>query len=109
MKIERDTVEVLSGIRYGHTLGAPITLRIANRDWANWQERMAADPVETPPEPATRGRPGHADLTGALKYGHDDVREVLERATARETARRRAGGAVRRQLHAPVGVASPTH
>src|SRR5258707_9692584 len=109
MKIERDTVEVLSGIRYGHTLGAPITLRIANRDWANWQERMAADPVETPPEPVTRVRPGHADLTGALKYGHDDVREVIERASSRETAARVAAGAVCRQLLAGFGVAIHSH
>src|SRR5258706_11279267 len=109
MKIERDTVEVLSGIRYGHTLGAPITLRIANRDWANWQERMAADPVETPPEPVTRVRPGHADLTGALKYGHDDVREVIERASSRETAARVAAGAICRQLLAAFGVAIHSH
>ena len=109
MKIERDTIEVLSGIRYGHTLGAPITLRIANRDWANWQERMAADPVETPPEPVTRVRPGHADLTGALKYGHEDVREVIERASSRETAARVAAGAVCRQLLAAFGVAIHSH
>src|SRR5215831_6968880 len=66
MKIERDAAEILSGVRHGHTLGSPITLRIENRDWVNWQERMAAEPVEAEIEPVTRVRPGHADLTGAL-------------------------------------------
>src|SRR5215831_16928011 len=69
MKIERDAVELLSGLRHGHTLGSPITLRVENRDWANWRESMSPDPVATPPEPVTRVRPGHADLAGALKFG----------------------------------------
>ncbi len=109
MKIERDQIETLSGVRHGHTLGAPITLRIENRDWVNWQERMSATPVETETEPVTRVRPGHADLTGALKYGHDDVREVIERASSRETAARVAVGGVCRQLLAQFGVAIHSH
>jgi chorismate synthase len=109
MKIERDAVEVLSGVRHGHTLGSPITLRIENRDWENWRERMSPDPVSEPPEPVTRVRPGHADLTGALKYGHGDVREVIERASSRETAARVAVGAACRQLLAVFGVAIYSH
>jgi chorismate synthase len=109
MKIERDTVEVLSGVRHGRTLGSPITLRIENRDWANWQDRMGAETPETPPEPVTRVRPGHADLTGALKYGHDDVRDVIERASSRETAARVAVGAVCAQLLAAFGVRIHSH
>jgi chorismate synthase len=109
MKIERDQIEVLSGVRFGHTMGGPITLRIENRDWANWGERMSAAPVEAETEPVTRVRPGHADLTGALKFGLDDVREVIERASSRETAARVAVGAVCRQLLAQFGVAIRSH
>src|SRR5512146_2124812 len=109
MKIERDTAEALSGVRHGHTLGSPITLRIANRDWANWQEAMSADPIAEPTEAVTRVRPGHADLTGALKYGHDDVREVIERASSRETAARVAAGGVCRLLLEAFGVAIHSH
>jgi chorismate synthase len=109
MKIERDQIEVLSGVRFGHTMGGPITLRIENRDWANWGERMSAAPVEAEIEPVTRVRPGHADLTGALKYGLDDVREVIERASSRETAARVAVGSVCRQLLAQFGVAIHSH
>ncbi len=109
MKIERDQVELLSGVRHGRTLGAPITLRITNRDWANWQDRMGDDPPAAPVEPVTRVRPGHADLTGALKYGHDDIRNVIERASSRETAARVAVGAVCRQLLAPFGVTPHSH
>ena len=109
MKIERDQIETLSGVRHGHTLGAPITLRIENRDWVNWQERMSAAPVTGEVEPVTRVRPGHADLACALKYGHDDVREVIERASSRETAARVAVGGVCRQLLAQFGVAIHSH
>ena len=109
MKIERDTAEALSGVRHGHTLGSPITLRIANRDWANWREAMSADPIDEPTEAVTRVRPGHADLTGALKYGHDDVREVIERASSRETAARVAAGGVCRLLLEAFGVAIHSH
>jgi chorismate synthase len=109
MKIERDAVEVLSGVRHGRTLGSPITLRIENRDWANWRDRMGAEPTEAPPEPVTRVRPGHADLTGALKYGHDDVRAVIERASSRETAARVAVGAVCARFLATFGVQIHSH
>jgi chorismate synthase len=109
MKIERDAAEILSGVRHGRTLGSPITLRIENRDWANWQDRMGAEPPATPPEPVTRVRPGHADLTGALKYGHDDVRDVIERASSRETAARVAVGAVCAQFLAAFGVQIHSH
>jgi chorismate synthase len=109
MKIERDTAEVVSGVRHGHTLGSPITLRIANRDWANWQDRMGQEPPDEPPEPVTRVRPGHADLSGALKYGQDDVREVIERASSRETAARVAVGAVCQQFLGAFGVAVHSH
>lgn len=108
-KIERDAVEVLAGVRHGATLGAPICLRIENRDWANWQDRMGDQPVAEPPEPVTRVRPGHADFTGALKYGHDDIRNVIERASSRETAARVAVGAVCRQLLAAFAVAIHSH
>src|SRR5262249_23757305 len=98
-----------AGVRHGHTLGSPIALRIENRDWANWQGRMGADPTETPPEAVTRVRPGHADLTGALKYGLDDVREGIQRASSRETAARVAVGAVCRVFLAQFGVAIRSH
>jgi len=116
MKIERDAVDVLSGVRHGHTMGGPITLRIENRDWVNWRERMSADPLapdapltEPNAEPVTRVRPGHADLTGVLKYGLDDVREAIERSSSRETAARVAVGAVCRQLLAAYSVAIHSH
>ena len=97
MKIERDTVEILSGVRWGKTLGSPVTLVVKNRDWENWLERMS--PLaehDGKAEAVTRPRPGHADLSGAMKYGHRDVRNILERSSARETAVRVAVGAVAR-------------
>jgi chorismate synthase len=112
MKIERDRVDLLSGVRHGRTLGSPITLRIENRDWANWRDRMAPDPPDpaaAPPEQVTRVRPGHADLAGALKYGRGDVRDVIERASSRETAARVAVGAVCRQVLGAFGVAIHSH
>ncbi len=109
MKIERDTVELLSGVRYGSTLGSPITLLIENRDWVNWQDRMTSDPVATPEDQVTELRPGHADLAGALKYGHSDLRNVIERASARETAARVAAGAVCRELLSAFGVTIHSH
>ena len=101
MAIESDAVEILSGVRHGVTIGSPVALLIRNKDWVNWQWTMAVD--EDPPAsaggarraPVTRPRPGHADLAGAIKYGHADLRNVLERASARETAARVAAGAVR--------------
>ncbi|MFQ6116670.1 MAG: chorismate synthase [Candidatus Bipolaricaulia bacterium] len=98
MAIERDRAEVLSGVRFGRTTGGPLALLIENRDWENWREVM--DPFGEPEDyqPVTVPRPGHADLAGALKYGHRDLRDVIERASARETAIRVALGAVAKQL-----------
>jgi chorismate synthase len=109
MKIERDAVEVRSGIRHGHTLGSPIALLVANRDYANWEERMNPWPVEAEVEESHLPRPGHADLVGALKYGHRDVRNVLERASARETAARVAAGALAKEFLAALGVSVHSH
>ena len=103
MAIEHDRAQIVAGVRHGLTLGSPVALLVPNRDWPNWQERMDPAPGETG-EPVTRVRPGHADLAGALKYGHRDVRNVLERASARETATRVAAGAVARALLGAVGV-----
>ncbi|MBR4641483.1 MAG: chorismate synthase [Selenomonadaceae bacterium] len=93
MKIESDTVEFLSGIRFGETIGSPITLSVVNRDWQNWQDRMSAEGIPFG-EKVTNARPGHADLTGAAKYNRSDVRDILERSSARETAMRVAAGAL---------------
>lgn len=109
MKIEKDHAEITSGVRHGRTLGSPIALWIQNRDWANWTEKMAIEPVETEIERVTRLRPGHADLPGTLKYAFDDVRNVLERASARETAARVAVGAVARRFLAEFGVTIRSH
>jgi len=108
MKIETDRVVVLSGLRFGETLGAPITLQVVNRDFANWTERM--NPFGAPTgEPVTAVRPGHADLTGVLKYDRNDARDILERSSARETTMRVAVGAICRQLLAAVGVTIVSH
>ena len=109
MKIEQDRAEVLSGVRYGFTVGSPISLLIWNRDWENWQEVMAISPVEKEIEPVTRLRPGHADLAGTIKYGQNDVRPILERASARETAARVAVGAVARRLLEEFGIEIHSH
>jgi chorismate synthase len=115
MAIESDRAEALSGVRHGITTGAPIALMIPNKDWENWQRTMHVETVQPPDasgtdRPAvTRPRPGHADLAGAVKYGHDDIRNVLERASARETASRVAIGAIARQLLAVVGVDIVSH
>ena len=93
MKIESDCVEFLSGIRFGETLGSPITLSVENRDWKNWQDRMSAEGSPCG-EKVTNARPGHADLTGAAKYSRSDVRDILERSSARETTMRVAAGAL---------------
>jgi chorismate synthase len=109
MKIERDAVEVRSGVRHGRTLGSPIALLVGNRDYANWEERMNPWPVEADVEEVHTPRPGHADLAGLLKYGHSDVRNVLERASARETAARVAAGAVAKELMHAFGVSVHSH
>src|SRR6201989_3352797 len=109
-KIETDAVEVRSGVRHGRTLGSPIALLVANRDYANWEERMNPWPVEDfEPEEVHLPRPGHADLVGAQKYGFTDIRNVLERASARETAARVAAGAVARGFLSALGVSVHSH
>jgi chorismate synthase len=110
MKIETDTVEVRSGVRHGRTLGSPIALLVANRDYANWEERMNPWPVEGfSPDEVHLPRPGHADLVGAQKYGHADIRNVLERASARETAARVAAGTIARGFLSALGVEIHSH
>jgi chorismate synthase len=106
MQIERDRVRWIAGIRYGRTLGSPVGFAVDNRDWASWTDRMAVEPIPTEhrPKPITRARPGHVDLAGALKYGTDDIRDVLERASARSTTPRVVAGSLARQLLAAVGV-----
>ena len=104
MKIETDRVEFIGGVRNGETLGSPIAMSIVNRDYQNWLERMGPGPLPTEPDPVTRPRPGHADLAGGLKYDRRDMRDILERASARETAARTAVGAVCRTLLAAVGI-----
>ena len=101
MRIEKDEANIVGGVRHGLTMGGPIAILIANRDWENWKRTMDSKPVDReadPKEPVTRPRPGHADLAGALKYGQRDIRNVLERASARETAARVAVGAVCKRL-----------
>ena len=116
MQIESDRAEVLSGVRHGVTTGAPIAMLIRNRDWVNWQQTMYVEAEKpeaaTGPEnrpTVTRPRPGHADLAGAIKYGHTDIRDVLERASARETAARVAAGSLARQLLGHFGVRVASH
>ena len=114
MLIEQDRAKIISGVRHGHTLGSPIGMTLENKDWANWQEAMAVDPLEGPPQSPrtqriTRLRPGHADLPGAMKYGFEDVRNVLERASARETAARVAAGAIAIKLLEEFGIQIHSH
>ncbi|HEX2984455.1 MAG TPA: chorismate synthase [Ignavibacteriales bacterium] len=104
MKIETDTAEILSGIRFGKTLGSPISLLIRNRDWENWTEKMSYEPVKNKPEQITIPRPGHADLTGASKYNFNDIRNSIERSSARETAARVAAGSVAMQFLKQFGI-----
>src|SRR4029078_9538437 len=117
MQIEKDTVEFLSGVRAGETIGAPIAMLIRNRDWANWQEIM--DPAPRPEDvgqdkrprkrAVTRVRPGHADLTGLLKFDREDARDILEPDSARETTARVAAGAICKRLLAEFGVRVGSH
>ena len=111
MKIEQDRIEWISGVRGGETLGSPIAMLIHNRDWANWEDVMAAEGTagEVRRRRVTRPRPGHADLVGVLKYDRIDARDILERASARETAARVACGAVARRLLAEFGIDIGSH
>jgi len=115
MAIESDKADILSGVRAGESIGGPIAMLIENRDWVNWQQTMytgsepAPDAKGARRAPVTRPRPGHADLAGAAKYGRDDVRDILERASARETAARVAAGAVARQLLEQAGLRLTSH
>lgn len=114
MQIEKDTVEIASGIRHGYTLGSPVALVVKNNDWKHWTNIMGADPLLEGEEDEikrkiTRPRPGHADLNGAIKYGHGDMRNVLERSSARETTVRVAAGAVAKKLLSLVGIELISH
>ncbi len=105
MRVEEDRVEFACGVRHGKTLGNPIGLLVANKDWENWKDVMAVEPSQAPPaKVVTRPRPGHADLVGAIKYGHRDIRNVLEKASARETAIRVAIGGVAKALLGQFGM-----
>jgi chorismate synthase len=109
MKIETDAVEIRSGVRHGRTLGSPIAVLVANRDYPNWEERMNPWPVDGAVDEVHTPRPGHADLAGLLKHGHTDVRNVLERASARETAARVAAGGLAKSFLAALGVTVHSH
>lgn len=105
MQIEKDTVEILSGIRWGETIGSPVTLSVRNRDWENWKDKMStSESARDDKIRVTRSRPGHADLAGVIKYRQQDVRNILERSSARETAIRVAVGAVAKTLLAEFGI-----
>lgn len=112
MQIETDTVEIVSGVRHGKTLGSPVALVVKNDDWKHWTNVMGIEPIEETDEvkrQLTRPRPGHADLNGGMKYGHRDLRNVLERSSARETTVRVAVGAVAKQLLSELGVKIVSH
>lgn len=107
MQIEKDTVDITSGVRHGYTLGSPVSLVIHNDDFKHWTDIMGADPLEDGAKlrrVVTKPRPGHADLNGGLKYGHRDMRNVLERSSARETGARVAAGAVAKSLLEQLGI-----
>jgi chorismate synthase len=109
MKIEEDKAEIVAGVRYGRTMGSPIALFITNRDWQNWREQLSIAPVEKEAEPVTYPRPGHADLAGVSKYSLTDIRPIIERASARETAARVAVGAIARRLLEELGIVIRSH
>ena len=113
MQIEQDRAEFLAGVRLGETLNSPISLIVWNRDWENWQQAMSATPVDTQADAAARAvhlpRPGHADLVGVLKYDRQDARDILERASARETTARVAVGAIAKRLLAECGISIGSH
>ncbi|TCJ05501.1 chorismate synthase [Cytobacillus praedii] len=114
MQIEKDTVQIVGGIRHGYTLGSPVGLVVENNDWKHWTKIMGQDPIAPDEEEEikrkiTRPRPGHADLNGALKYGHRDMRNVLERSSARETTVRVAAGAVAKKILKELGIEVASH
>jgi chorismate synthase len=111
MKIEQDRAHISAGVRWGLTLGSPLTLTIRNRDWENWQQTMSVGPppAGAAPKMITRPRPGHADLAGAMKYGHHDIRNVLERSSARETTARVAVAGVAKRLLGEFGITILSH
>lgn len=114
MQIEKDTAEITSGVRHGRTLGSPVALNVKNRDWTHWTHVMGIDPIDEKDEEEikrkiTRPRPGHADLNGGIKYGHRDLRNVLERSSARETTVRVAAGAVATKLLHMLGIELVSH
>ena len=108
MKIEQDKLEIMGGIRHGRTLGSPVAVVIRNTEWPRWEEEMSPDPG-TPKRPMTTPRPGHADLVGMLKYDTKDARNILERASARETAARTVAGYLAKQILASIGVTVVSH
>src|SRR5579863_3612326 len=108
MRFEEDRVTLVAGIRHGRTLGSPVAIEIANTEWPKWTEEMSPEPG-TPTKVLTQPRPGHADLPGMLKYGFDDARDVLERASARETAARVAAGALAKLLLTQLGITVVSH
>lgn len=113
MQIEKDTVEIVGGVRHGYTLGSPVALVVENNDWKHWTDIMGPEPLTDETEEVkrviTRPRPGHADLNGAIKYGHRDMRNVLERSSARETTVRVAAGAVGKKLLSLLGIELASH
>ena len=111
MKIEKDKVMILSGIRFGETTGSPISVEVENKDWENWQKRMNPENIEEKerPDQVTIPRPGHADLAGSVKYGHSDIRNIIERASARETAVRTALSGITRQFLSGFGIDIGSH
>lgn len=108
-KIEKDAAKILSGVRFGKTIGSPIALLLENRDWQNWTKKMAVEEIDNPVEPLTVPRPGHADYAGMNKYRHDDLRNILERSSARETAMRVALAAIARKLLLYFGIRIFSH
>jgi chorismate synthase len=108
-QIETDRVEILSGVRYGKTMGGPITLLVRNKDWENWRDRMSVEPVSNPAAPITQPRPGHADFPGMLKYHTDDLRPILDRSSARNTASLVAVAAICRHLLSHAGIEVLSH
>src|SRR3954469_5200795 len=108
MRFEKDEVTLLGGIRHGRTLGSPVAVEIANTEWPKWEEEMSPAPGRTE-KPLTQPRPGHADLAGMQKYGFDDARDVLERASARETAARVSAGTLAKALLAQLDIAVLSH